>query len=86
MATTFQKQVKQAILDNTMPDHIICKRDGSVTVKKSYFYRMGRTPEKLAAGIEQALASANITANVQAYDAFAQWPKTSYLVAEIREH
>lgn len=82
MTTEFQKQVKKELQENPsiFTDSIVCKKDGSVEVKKSYFYSHGYDAEKWAAKVSAALTVAH---NVQGRDDWAAWPKTSYFTAII---
>ncbi len=89
-ATDFQKQVKRALTDSTVifPDNLVCKADGSVVVKRSYFYRHGWTAERFAEQVAAAIATdLGLNADqfsVEGTDQWAAWPKTSYFVATVR--
>lgn len=83
--TKFQKRVKEVLLKESRvyPDKVICKRDGKVEVKKSYFYRMGNSAEGLATQVYGDLKRAGLEVMVDSRDDWAAWPKTSYFVAVV---
>lgn len=85
--TPFQKQVKQALSNqsNVCSDHVTARKDGTVTAKRGYFYRIGTTAESWAEKVAAELVAAGISADVCSQDAWAAWPKTSYFVAIISE-
>lgn len=78
----FQKEVKN-ILSYTTADAVICRKDGTVEAKTSYFYRHGMTGEKYAEQVRDILHRSGIPARVVGEDRYANWPKTSYFVAII---
>ena len=80
-----QKQIKEALQTSTSvyPDRIICKKNGDIVVKKSYFYHIGTSADLWATRVECALAARGIRVKVTGEDHFAQWPKSSYFVATI---
>lgn len=82
--TDFQKRVK-AVLSDHGDNGPRCKKDGSVEVRRSYFYRMGMDEEKYAGLILEKLARKAVPAYVRGEDHYHNWPKTSYFVAVIRE-
>lgn len=84
MATPFQKQVKYEI-DNSAEIHadkIVMKKDGSIEVKRYYYYTHGSTAEKWAEKVSKVLSVKHI---VNSRDDWAVWPKDSYFVAIIKE-
>lgn len=84
--TPFQKRIK-TYFETQAPvcaDHIICKKSGAVELKHSYFYHT-QSSEQYAASVRDALAVVQIAATVTDRDDFAQWPKSSYIVAIIQE-
>lgn len=84
MATQWQKSVKAVLVGGDVhSDHIICKKDGSVVVKHSYFYRHNNTADKWAARVGAALDGKVDYDRIDADDAWAQWPTTSYFVATV---
>lgn len=83
----FKKNVK-TILENSpeiFADKIICKSDGSVEVKRSYFYRHGMTAYKWAEKVQVELEKNGLKVNVSNEDRYNDWPKDSYFVAIVRE-
>ena len=85
--TAYQKRVR-AYIEGQAPvcaDHIICKRDGALEIRRGYFYAFGMTAEAWAASVEQALRTADIPAIVTGRDDRADWPKTSYFTAIVKE-
>jgi len=83
MATHFQQQVKRVLQTEGGTDRIICRGDGSLVAKRSYFYHMDQTAELFADRISQALTKAGISHQITSTDAWAKWPKISYFVATI---
>ena len=80
--TGFQKRVKEVLADsNVYPEKMVCKRNGMVEVKKSYFYRHGDSAEKLAVQVQKVLEAKGLEVMVDSRDDWAAWPKTSYFVA-----
>jgi hypothetical protein len=63
------------------PDQLKVARDGTVTFRQSYYYKMGKSPELLAKQIQSALPDAQI---VSTNDEFAQWPKSSYFAVKFK--
>lgn len=78
----FQNAIKDSLAkaDYTI-DQVICRKNGNVEVKKSYFYTFGETAEKYAAKVRENLHNDGIPAHVIGEDRWAAWPKTSYFVA-----
>lgn len=86
MATQFQKSVKQVFESPdavACADQITCRKDGTVLVRRSYFYTHGNTAEKWADKVSADLAAAGIAHNATGRDDYANWPKTSYFTAII---
>jgi hypothetical protein len=85
--TKFQKAVKQAVeVEGAVyADKVVCKADGSVEVKHSFFYRHGNTADKWATKVFQALEAVGIESRVDAREDFRQWPAESYFVAIVNE-
>lgn len=85
--TPYQKRVKTYLQDQCQVclDQIVCKRDGTLEVKRGYFYRFGTTAETWADSVAAALKTADIPAHVYGRDDWAAWPKTSYFTAVICE-
>src|SRR5262249_38426798 len=80
----FQNTVKDALTKAACQiDQVICRKNGSVEVKRSYFYPFGMTAEKYAEQISEPLAHEGILATVHGEDRWAAWPKTSYFVVII---
>ena len=63
------------------PDRLIAHKDGSFTVKESYYYRHGQSPEKIADKIKKAIHGIEI---IDTEDEWRAWPKTSYFVVKFR--
>lgn len=77
-----QEDVKRIAL-TTSADRVTIHRDGTVSVYRGYFYRMGMTAEKFAQQIEEALNAAGYNAVVYGYDVWKQWPTDSYFRANV---
>ena len=65
-------KVRSALL---MFGKVICRKDGSFTIKKGYFYSHGMTADKLAEQVKGALPRAKI---ISRRDHFNAWPKQSW--------
>ena len=85
--TEFQKAVKKAVEASTevFTDKIICKADGSLELKRAYFYTHGMTGDKWAHKVYQVLRGAGFQVDVCGYDRMATWPKDSYFVAVVKD-
>lgn len=81
--TQQQKAIKAKLAESDIyPDKVVCKKDGTVEVKDSYFYRHGRSAETWSERVMEVLGD---TAElVEARDDYKQWPGTSYFVAVVR--
>lgn len=80
MASKWQKEVK-GIIENTTEvsvDRIVCKRDGSVEVRRCYFYRHGYTAEKYMAAVNGLMKKNGIEASYTCSDQYNEWPKDIY--------
>lgn len=90
MATTFQKSVKKVFSNpnHVHPEKIICKKDGSVELIKTYFYKFGDSPEKFAERIISDLKQYAPNLNVRVKlirDSFNPFPRDSYFSVVIEE-
>ena len=86
--TIFQKRVKQILTGpNAAISHevLICKKDGSVEVKRVFFYRHGRTAAKWATDIGEALQGHGLSYEVNSREDWRDWPATSHFVAIVTE-
>lgn len=82
--TKFQKRVKEDLEESGVyADKVVCKKNGTLEAKKSYFYRMGNTAEKRAAQVKKGLESTGLSVKVDSRDDWMTWPKTSYFVAVV---
>lgn len=94
-ALTFKQRIVNAVgenavlSDNAHADKIVAHRDGTVSVKRSYFYHHGMTAEKWAArvlwskvGNESVGSFATV---VDKYDDWHAWPTESYFVVRLAE-
>jgi len=79
----FQKQIKAELLAaNITPENIKVKRDGTVEVRRGYFYRHGNTGQLWADEVTKKLST---LATIKGGDHWAEWPKPSYFYAIISE-
>jgi hypothetical protein len=70
---------------NCYPDKMICKKDGSVEFRKTYFYTMGRTARTWADNIVADFANAGIAVEPGfVHDTWQAWPKDSYFSVTVR--
>jgi len=80
--TKFQKRVKEDLEESGVyTDKVVCKRNGTVEVKRSYYFRNGNTAEKWALQVKKGLESTGLSVKVDSRDDWERWPKTSYFVA-----
>ncbi len=90
MSTPFQKNIKkhytESATSQVIPDSVIYHKDGTVSVRRSYFYRSGNSAETWSAKV-----SADLTAHAIEYsiiesgDHFADWPAQSYFYIRLGE-
>jgi hypothetical protein len=71
---------KRAIEDLFCGKRVVFKRDGSVEVRHSYYYRHGATAEKLEAYVLKKISNATI---IDSGDNWQPWPKDSYFWVRI---
>ena len=79
-----QKAIKTKLMTtgDVYPDKITCKADGSVEVRKSFFYRFDMSAEKWG---EKVMAVVGDDAQlVKTVEDNNRWPKTSYFVAVVK--
>jgi hypothetical protein len=81
MYTEFQKAVKKAF-DYPGVHRLVCRRDGSVEVKRSYFYHP-YTSAEWAEKVQKVLAKAGVQCKVTGRDSWKDWPQISYLIATV---
>ena len=85
--TKRQKEIKTKISEAAVyPDEgqVICHKDGTVSVKRSYFYQHGQSAGSWGEKVVQELRNVGcIVALVETRDDYNNWPKTSYFVAVI---
>ena len=84
--TEFQKQVKAVLGSQTdvIADKVTYHQDGTVTVRRSFFYRHGGSSEKFARAVEAALRKGGLVAiEVAGFEEFRQWPGDSYYCAKV---
>lgn len=81
--TKFQKQIKTELLAAAIaPDNIKVKRDGTVEVRRGYFYRHGNTGQLWVEEVSKKLST---PATVKGGDHWDVYPKPSYFYAIISE-
>ncbi len=78
--TKFQKLIVSEFRDQGFK--VTCRRDGTVEVRRSYFYPPQGGIIAWGDGIQKSLPAGKV---VRVVDEFAQWPTTSYYCAVIRE-
>lgn len=76
------KKVKERIREQlyhagVSEESVTFSKKGHITAKVAFFYRHGKSHEKLAAAITQHVPDALIT---EAFEDWKAWPKTSYFV------
>lgn len=83
--TKWQKQVKAAVSDTTIviPDKVICRGDGSVELRRNFFYA-GDLEEQFLAATLKALCLAGLDGcKVNTMKYRRNWPNFSYVAARI---
>ena len=85
--TDFQKLVVNTLQSSTNigSDRTVCKEDGSVVVRRSFFYRHGNSAESFADRVREALTGAGVVAVVRGSESWNSWPHTSWFIATIKE-
>jgi hypothetical protein len=73
-----RKKLEKNLIENGIyPDRLIAHKDGTYTLKTSFFYRGNDSAEKLANKVRESTPGVNI---MKFYDDWQEWPKTSYYV------
>lgn len=83
MATKAQREFKAYVeteARDVYPDKVVCKGDGTVELRKGYFYRHGQTAETWCAKV---VAGCPGVAVVDASDYWNPWPRDSYFSAVV---
>jgi hypothetical protein len=80
---TRQKRVKE-ILQSEYDDKITLHRDGTVSVKRTFFYRHGQTSQSVAQSIVGLLQQNGLKVETEAEEHWNSWPKDSYWLVRIR--
>lgn len=79
------RKQKQLIRDTIRADKVTFKKDNTIEFKRSYFYRMGASAQSFSDRVVGQLKKVGFEiADVEARDAWAAWPKTSYFIASVR--
>lgn len=83
--TEFQKQVAVALAEQTAiyPDKITFRANGTVEVRRGYYYRHGATADSWAARVQAALEGQGVAVVVISTDEYRRWPKDSYFCATV---
>ena len=86
MATKFQTNVKNSIDYSTgaFADKVICHKDGTVTLKRYYFYRHGMTANIWANQVSKVLIDAQIAFRIIEWrDDCKIWPTDSHFTVVV---
>jgi len=85
----FKKSVKKVVDTSQVivPDKVIWNEDGSIEIKKSYYYThsIGKSPKMWAAAVRSELEANGLSVDVKGRDDYAEWPETSYSTAIVTE-
>ncbi len=84
--TKWQKQVKTAVANGTTiwPDKVICRKDGSVEMRRGFFYTHGYTSGRWGDDMIDALKAAGVDhGKVESEECWFEWPKDSYWAARV---
>ncbi len=73
--------VKELVTARTHCDKVVARKDGAFSLRRTYFYRMGMNPVKLAEEYAKALPEMEV---VSCSDYFNHWPKDSYFEVVMR--
>jgi hypothetical protein len=74
------KQIQKTLRDYLRVDKLICRGDGTFTVKEYYFYSHGMTCDSIQKDIETQLAKHGIKIRVTSKENhFNSWPKDSWM-------
>jgi hypothetical protein len=83
--TTWIQAARRGLQHIALVDRTIIKRDGSIVVRREYFYRNGMTAELFGQQVINALKDYGIDSRIVGVaDHDARWPKQSYFEATIR--
>ena len=89
MATEFQKRVKEVLVAQLHLNHISAKisakKDGSVVMRKEFFYTHGQSSDEWKNLVCEMLGTAGIRASAEGSKHWAASPKTSYFEVVVRE-
>jgi hypothetical protein len=80
--TDFQRQVVAAWRGYEKSYPVVCKADGSVEIKSSFFYRHGQTDYQWLLEVLDRLDG--VSSSGSSREDWNAWPKTSYFVAILR--
>lgn len=86
MATGWQKQVKKAVSESSLvfEDKMIAHKDGTVSVKRMFFYTHGATAEEWMEKVAAALDEQGVEfKRIRSAEHWNAWPKDSYFVAVV---
>ena len=75
-----QREMKRIFADE---DAVVMHKDGTVSVRRSYFYTHGKTAESHAADVQAFAAQHGFETVVVGTDVYHSWPKDSYFNARI---
>ena len=76
----FKVAVREILDMELMSEKVTNKKDGTIEVRHSYFYRFGSTPDGMARKLERLMPFA---VAVESGDEWAAWPKTSYFMVKL---
>jgi len=76
-----QRKLKAYVRDNAFVDKVMCCRDGSVELRKYFFYRMGKTAESWGGKVQCWLPEE--WKLLRTVEEWRQWPKDSWFVAVV---
>lgn len=79
-----QRELKQEVI-GTMPDidKITCRADGTVELRRNYFYRHGMTSQEFGGLVAESLLTGWKV--VRTRDEFRTWPQNSYFLAVVAQ-
>src|SRR5512141_755361 len=87
MATELQKQIKAALEGVGVYDHVTLHHNGSVTLKRNFFYTNGQNSETVKAVVMRKLEQAGIDTGalvIQSSEHWHTWPADSFFAVDIR--
>lgn len=90
MTKSFAAQIRHEATNNpdfkVYPDRIIAHKDGTVELRKTFFYTHGNTSIMWMQGVVDGCEACGIKVEVvEAHEIWNVWPKDSYFTVTVKE-